>query len=169
LLVVREQNDSDWIAADGTPLVKIISTQIHAYMPARIIGFSPTLDGEWIRANTNLQDSEITNFSALNTEIFINDLDKQDKYSLHDLSHRLNPMGGDKQGGFDETVEFANAFLVCNGTSLKLLNYRIKYQVAAPIRMSSEIDFSKELTGVIEYLQKGKKKAIFKSGVIKSN
>jgi hypothetical protein len=46
LLIVREQNDSDWTAEDGTPLIKQICIDMHLCMPAHIHRFNPIIDGE---------------------------------------------------------------------------------------------------------------------------
>lgn len=82
LLIVREQNDSDWTAEDGTPLVREICINLHLLRPAQIHAFEPILDGEWIKNNTTIDVSQPLSINGLNNEIFIDDLGLGEKYSL---------------------------------------------------------------------------------------
>lgn len=167
LLIVREQNDSDWTAEDGTPLIKKICINMHVCMPAHIHRFNPMIDGEWVKENTSLDISKPLNLSGLNNEIFIEDITSNEKYSLHELSSRLSPIGSKDYGVFKKTEKFENAFIYHQDLKLKLVGYEIEFSISKPINEPIEIDFSKELIGVIEYLQKGTKKSIFKNGIVK--
>lgn len=167
LLIVREQNDTDWTDEDGTPLIKKVCINMHLVMPAHIHKFEPVLDGEWIKANTDIDTESPMSLSGLNNEIFIEDLIKDEKYSLHELASKLAPLDGKEYGVFEKTVKFEEAFLYHQDVKLKLVGYKIEYSVSKPINEPIEIDFSKELVGVVEYLQKGTKKSIFRDGIIK--
>lgn len=166
LLIVREQNESDWTDEDGTPFIKKICTNMHICMPAHIHKFDPMIDGEWVKENTSLDTSKPINFSGLN-KIFIEDISNNEKYSLHELSSRLSPSENKEYGVFEKTEKFENAFIYHQDLKLKLIGYKIEFSISKPINEPSEIDFSKELIGVIEYLQKGTKKSIFKNGIVK--
>ncbi len=167
LLVVREQNDSDWTDSDGTPLIKKICINMHLCMPAHIHKFEPFLDGEWIKENTDINTSQPFRIAGLNNEIFIDDIDGGEKYSLRDLASKLSPLDGKEYGVFEKSKNFKNAFIYHRDIRLKLLGYKIEYSLSKPIMEPIEIDFSKELIGVVEYLQKGTKKSIFRDGIIR--
>jgi hypothetical protein len=167
LLVVREQNNEDWTDADGTPLIKVIDVKIHAFMPANIEKFIPVFDVEWIKENTNIDINKPLNISALNTEIIIEDIQKSETYSYRDMASKLSSIGESAIGRFEKEEIFENAFIYYKELKLKLNSYKVEYTLSEPVQSSFEIDFSKELIGVVEYLQRGTKKTIFKNGVIK--
>lgn len=166
LLIVREQNDSDWVDADGTPLIKSIGLNFHIQRPARITNFSPQIDSDWLAENSDLKPEQVHALSGMNNQIFIEDQDRDEKYSLHDLAERLTSSQS-QYGTFQEAKEFKSAFLFVNGVKLKLLAYNLEYVIPKPLVSSSVIDFSKELDGVIEYLQRGLKKVVFKDGKVR--
>jgi hypothetical protein len=163
LLIVREQNDSDWTDADGNPLIKTIVIDLYALIPAQINKFEPTLDDKWLKEN-NI--SKPPNISGLNNEIFIEDVDKGESYSIYDLANKLVPLDDKKYGVFGKEEKFENAFIKAKDVRLKMMSYKVEYVIAKPIHSTLEKDFSKEMIGVIEYLQKGTKKSIFKNGII---
>lgn len=169
LLIVREQNDTDWTAEDGTPLVKKICLEINLVMPAEIHEFKPLFDIEWIKKNMDIDAGTTIGFSGLNNEIFIEDRIKGEKYSLYDLAQKLEPMDGKDHGEFEKTVKFDEAFLYHQDIKLKLAGYIVKYSKPKTAKESREIDYTKELVGVVEYLQKGTKKSIFRNGAIKQS
>ncbi len=167
ILIVREQNESDWTDEEGTPLIKKICIDMHLCMPAHIHKFEPIIDGEWIKENISIDTSNPIRMSGLDNEIFIEDLNKQEKYSLHELSSKLSPLESKEYGVFEKVEKFENAFIYHQDLKFKLVGYKIEYSISNPINMPIEIDFSKELIGVVEYLQKGTKKSIFRDGIIK--
>ena len=167
LLIVREQNESDWTDQDGTPLIRKICINMHICMHAQIHKFDPMIDGEWVKENTSLDTSQPISLFGLNNEIFIEDITNNEKYSLHELSSRLAPLDNKEYGVFEKTEKFENAFIYHQDLKFKLIGYKIEFSISKPINEPIEMDFSKELIGVIEYLQKGTKKSIFKNGIIK--
>lgn len=167
LLIVREQNDNDWTDINGNPLIKTIHLNMHICSPAYINKFAPLIDGEWIKKNTDIDPAKVNSMFGLNNEIFIEDLDKNEKYSLHELSNKLSPIDRSDYGDFEKTETFKNAFIYHKDMKLKILSYKVEYSIGKPIDEMIEIDFSKELIGVVEYLQKGTKKSIFKDGIIR--
>lgn len=167
LLIVREQNDSDWTAEDGTALVKKIRINVNVCMPARIHKFEPMIDAQWLKENTSIDVEQSISFSGQNDQIFIEH--EGDKFSLYDLASRLKPLDGKEYGVFEKIENYDNAFIIHKNITLKIFGYRVEYSISKPITEVIEIDGSKELIGVIEYLQKGTKKNIFKDGVIRQN
>lgn len=167
LLIVREQNDTDWTDEDGTPFIKKICINMHLCMPAHIHKFEPVIDGEWVKENTAIDTSKPISLSGLNNEIFIENADTGETYSLHELASRLAPLESKECGVFEKIEKLNNAFIYHKDLKLKLAGYKIEYSISKPINEPIEIDFSKELVGVVEYLQKGTKKSIFRDGIIK--
>ncbi len=93
LLVVREQNDSDWQDADGMPFIKTIHINMIVRMPAIITGFQPLLDADWAKNNINPDISAPISMSGLNNEIFVENDDVGTRYSLHELaSPHISPV-----------------------------------------------------------------------------
>ena len=169
LLVVREQNDSDWQDIDGTPFIKTIHINMVLRMPASITGFEPLLDADWAQENIEADLSQPISMSGLNNEIFIEDQDAEEKYSLQELASRLAPMEVEEFGSFTKEERFDKGWIAGPDFRYKIKGYNVAYTLSQPYKEPMIIDFSKELVGVIEYLQKGTKKSIFKKGVIKEN
>lgn len=167
LLIIREQNDSDWQDKNGNSLIKIINIAMHMNMPAQITKFEPRINADWIKDNTDMDMSKPLTMSGLNNEIFIEDMTKNEKYSLLDLSSKLTTLGSEEFGDFSKHEQFDDAFIYYKDIKLKIDSYLCEYTIAKPHKSVIEKDFSKELIGVIEYLQQGTKKSIFKKGIIK--
>jgi hypothetical protein len=166
LLVVREQNNNDWKDEDGNPLIKLIEINIHALPTARITNFQPFIDRDWVLQNTDIDVSKPLNFKANNNEIFIDNREKGERYSLYDLASRLDSKSN-QYGSFTNQEEFEDAYIQYDSTSFKLRAYQIDYEIVPPLRQTYTIDYAKELIGVIEYLHQGKITAVFKDRVIK--
>ena len=164
LLIAREQDLSDWTAEDGKALVRHITIEMNLCPPARIHNFAPTIDGDWVKKHTSVDISQPLSINELNNEIFIDDRTSQERYSLQDLAGRL--VGGKSVGHFQEHKEFTDAYLETpNNGRLKMISFSVEYSIYPPLRQTIEIDFGDALVGVIEYLQKGEKKLIFKNKV----
>lgn len=169
LLVVREQNETDWLNEDGNPLLKTMNIKLVAHLPAEITKFTPCVDGKWVKENTDIDITKPLEMSALNSEIIIEDLENDRKYSLRDLAGILRTEHRSKVGHFRSEEFFENAYIYYGNLKLKLVSYKIEYILGQSFEQPIFIDFSKELVGVIEYLNKSKKKIIFKNGKIQEN
>ena len=167
LLVVREQNDSDWIGVDGTPLIKKVCINLNVSMPAQINKFEPLVDEKWFQKFFGDKIPQLLNIKVNNNEIFIDDIKNGDKYSLYDLTARLKPLNSKEFGSFEKVENFDDAFLCYEGIRLKITSYKVGYSIYESATTIIEIDGTKELIGVIEYLQKGTKKSIFRDGIIR--
>ncbi|HPG36807.1 MAG TPA: restriction endonuclease, partial [bacterium] len=135
LLIVREQNDLDWTDKDGNPLVKRISMKLNLRIPAVIYSFEPFIDGDWVKANTDLDTNSLVNIEGLNNEIFIDDIDNGERYSLHELSSKLSKSDEKEYGTFEKTEEFEEAYLYHKDLKLKLKSYKLKYSLSKPMEM----------------------------------
>lgn len=169
LLIVREHNDSDWTAKEGSVRIKKICTEVILCGPARILEFFPVVDGEWIRNNARIDISTPMRICGQTDEIFIDDLDGGEMYSLYEFANRLSPLDSDDYGVFEKVEEFKNAFICFPGARLKMISFKIKYAIPEPLRQQFEIDVAKEIVGVVEYLQKGTKKTVFRNGVVRDD
>ena len=169
LLLVREQNSSDWITRDGKPLIKKVSINIIYEPPTRILKIQPTVDGEWAEKNSQIDVSQPISFGGFCNEIFIEDIANSDNYSLHELAAKLTPLHGETHGDFKIIENYEHAFIVSHDIRLKLNSLEIHYSIDEPIKESIEIDYSNELLGVIEYLQRGRTLSIFKNGIVRSS
>ena len=160
LLIVREQNDSDWTAEDGMALIRHIHIDVTMCIPAHIHNYKFDIDGDWVKKHVSgIDTSTLVHLSAMNNEVFIED--GEDRYSLQELAGRLS---GEGYGRVQETREFSNAFLVhpTHGR-LKMRSFTIDYSTFPPMTEKIEIDGAAALLGVIEYVQKGEKKLVFKN------
>ena len=169
LLIVREQNESDWYAPDGTPLLKRIHVDIMYEMPAIIHSFLPALDVDWLEKNTDIDTSKPLTLSGLNSDILIEDRSTGQTYSLLDLSNRLQAIGQRKSGRFKDTVTFEDAFIMHKKQSFKLKSYSVEYTIPGVLKSTFEIDFSTQLDGVIEYLKTNVKATIFGNRVLRES
>ena len=169
LLIVREQNESDWYAPDGTPLLKKIHIDIMYQMPTIIHSFSPTLDVDWIAKHTDIDTSKPLSLSGLNSDILIEDRSTGQTYSLLELSRDLQPIGALDTGRFTDTATFEDAFIVHKEKRFKMKSYSIEYTISEALKSTLEIDFSAQLDGVIEYLRSNIKATIFGDRVMRES
>ena len=84
LLIVREQNDSDWADEYGNPLIKIIHFDIISHSPASIYSFQPVCDQNLIQENTNIDITKPFPIRGLNNEIFIENIEKMKCFQCMD-------------------------------------------------------------------------------------
>ncbi len=167
LLIIREQNDSDWISKDGVPLLSKIVLNINMDTSAEILDFCPVLDGKWIKANTDIDISKFTSVSAMNCDVYIEDIESGEKYSLQDLSGRLKVSDSERGKKIKQYISLKNAYLILPNTpKLKLLGYNIRYIKHPIVKEKSVIDGKNNLLGVVEYVLKGEKRKVFKNNVV---
>ncbi|WP_194856927.1 restriction endonuclease [Alloalcanivorax venustensis] len=167
LLIVREQSDDDWRDKDGNPLIKEIAINMELISAARTITFSPEIDGVWVKENTDIDLDKPLSLNARNDLITVEDEDAGERYTILQLEEKLGAAHQGESGEFTLKREFNNAYIYCEGLKLKLSAYTIRYSVSLPIKMPININYSKELVGVIEYLHKGTKTAVFSDQVVK--
>ena len=167
LLTAREQDMSDWTDEYGQPLIRRIKLIIHISQPATIEDYSLDLDGSWIKENTDIDTSRPPDLSGMNNDILIEDEGRGERYSLRDLASRLTAPAGSGHGLFTDKRDFDEAFVVhpVHGR-LRILRHTVSFTTYPPIAETREIDFGAALVGVIEYLQRGEKKLVFKDGVV---
>lgn len=168
LLIVREQRDEDWIDDDGTPYLKGVDIHLTVHSVARIISFKTVADGEWVRQNTDYDISQPISIQERNDEIFIEDIEAGDRFSILQLQGRLVSDHEGKPGRYSKTMEYKHAFIWHGDQKLKLRSFTVEYQIAEPIILPISIDYSKELKGVIEYLHKGSTTAIFRDKIVQN-
>lgn len=166
LLIVREQDESDWQLDDGTPLIKKLVINLHVQLSPRIVSFMPVIDGHWVSTHTDIDTTKPFRFVEQTDQVFIEDVTTSQRLSLKDVENQLRPYGDRDHGKFEVTVEFDDAYLVHRDLRLKMRAYNATYIIAPPIHQPIEIDYSNELIGVVEYLEKGTKKKIFGDKIV---
>lgn len=153
LLIIRPQNDSDWEDEDGTPLIRQINIGMTAIHPARITGFQIILP-----KGTDTTDPLV--LSAMNNEIFIQNHDTNEHYSMFDLQHKLLDGHKEESGVFDKIFKFKGKITSPN-LEVEIEGYKITYAIPKPSQHDILIDFSEKLIGVVEYLSQGRKAIVF--------
>ncbi len=156
LLIVREQNDSDWEDEEGNPLIKEIHLNFHIQMPARITKFKVLIPEE---NSSNVS----THYRGRTDEIFITNLEENKTYSLKELEEILKDKHPDESGEFNEIYTFKGQINYPEG-SFKIDGYQVEYRISESLEEKKVIDFSLALEGVVEYLSQGKKVKVFKDG-----
>jgi hypothetical protein len=121
----------------------------------------------WIKKNSDIDITKPFPICGLNNEIFIDDIERNERYSLYDLSSKLSDLENSKPGDYERSFNFSNAFLISKDIKVKISSYKVAYSIQEPIKTEIEIDYSEELFGIIEYLQKRVKRRIFKNGNVK--
>lgn len=163
LLIVREQRDDDWEDKEGNPFIREFNIEMNCLTSPRIISFKPLIDKDWLKENTSLESGQLQ-LSGLNNAIFIDDKSRCEYYSLFDLEQKLDGSEGKR---VNICYTFEDAYLIVDSVQLKILSCDIEYIQSKIISNTINIDFSKELMGVIEYLHKGSSTAIFKQKIVK--
>lgn len=158
LLIVREQNDSDWKSKNGEPYLKETHINMTLIPAARITFFTVLIPKE-------LQDEPPIKLTALNTEISIKNLDTHEEFTLHDLQSKLVNAHEDEFGEFDK-LEVFKGLVIYPGGDRRIDGYHVKYQIAKPHTETLIYDFTQSLIGVVEYLSQNKKARIFDNGKI---
>lgn len=172
LLLIREGIDEDWTAPDGTPLVKTIHLNIIAISPPNITSFSPFVDASWLESQPDLDVDKINNkFSMmLNNEVFISNDVTGVRFSLYDLANSLAGKIPDiKYGEGTYSEELHDSYLESADEDLrvKLRGYKLSYVYHEPAKVTSVIDYSKELLGIVQNYSSGDKQMVFRDGRVK--
>lgn len=159
LLIVREQNDTDWEDENGDPLLREINLEIQAIHPARITGFNILLP-------KNAEAYDPSSLSGMNNEIIIIDEDKSEQYSLYDLQQRLVNDHKEGSGTFEREFLFKGK-IINQKNEIVIVGFKVKFEIFEPSKSNILIDFSTKLLGVVEYLEKGSKSLVFDDGIRK--
>lgn len=168
LLIVREQVEDDWKDKNGHSFIKKIFIRFIALPAPEIINFQTFVDEDWIIKNTNIDTTKPITMQGMNNEIFIYDENKNEQYSLQELSKKTSEEDEEiTKDTFRHIEIFENAYIDYNNVKLKLKKFLFDYVRQNPIESNIEIDITKELIGVIEYINQNKKTAVFKDRVIK--
>ena len=112
LLIVREQDLSDWTDEEGNPLIRYVTIRMNFSTAADIHDFIPELDSTWVRSHTDIDTSHPLNLSGMNNELFIDDRNEGRYYSLHELASHLTAPSGKEYGRFKTREELCDAFFV---------------------------------------------------------
>lgn len=172
LLIIRESVNEDCTASDGTPLIKTINLKVIAISPPHITAFYPFVDALWLESQAVFDIEEINNkFSTtLNNEIFICNEMTGIRFSLYDLANSLAGKIPDlKYGEGTYSEELHNSYLESASGDLrvKLRGYKLSYVYHEPATVTSVIDYSKELLGIVQNYSSGDKQMVFRDGRVR--
>ncbi|MGC6225684.1 restriction endonuclease [Proteus mirabilis] len=172
LLIIREQQDSDWITEDGEPLLKTIHLNIVANLLPTITNFTVRVDSEWFKSQKDYTEYDVSILfqNKLNNELFINNTCDDSKYTIHDIPQRILIKNENLEygtGTFSET--FKDGWLEdANGKArLKILEYSCTYTYRKPIESTSIIDLSQQIKAIVDDFQSGRKKWVMNDGSIR--
>ena len=167
LLIVREQNDADWKDECGFHLLKGATVDFHINKPASITNFLPEIDLKWVHEKEiDFEYIKTIKLCGKTSEIIIDNISNNEKYTLLELENKLTTLQEDKPGKYEFVQKLDEAYLIHNDVSYKILSLRVEYIIPEPEIITETFDFTQELIGVIEYLHKGKKLKIFRNGNI---
>lgn len=170
LLLVRDPNDWDWRDGDGRPLVRRIILNLHMSSPIEVKERRFDFDEDWIRNNLGLKQGDSVPIAGDNTDIYIEDIRNGVKKSVHELENQITLFHQQNKpnevGTFDYTYDFDDAYLYASNSTIKLKIKKafFRYSIAPPIKNEIVIDGDLFLQGVVDYLQKGIRRKVFKDG-----
>jgi hypothetical protein len=167
LLVVREQLEKDWVDHLENPCIKAISVNLMITHPALINYFNVEIDRHWAIERGEKIDNHFK-IAMKNDQAYIENLDSNEKYSLRQLAQDLGEESGSNHSKHTKTEHFGNGYICFDDVRLKLISYTVGYTIRKPEDIMFEYDFGRELQGVIEYLNKKTKTAIFSHKVVKA-
>ncbi|EJB8466325.1 MULTISPECIES: restriction endonuclease [Acinetobacter calcoaceticus/baumannii complex] len=150
LLIVREQNDEDWTDKDGTPCLREINISMNAIFPASITNLDFKLP----------LNSKLPKTNEMNNQIVICNLESGDRYTAHDLQFRLLKDHEESDGEFEKEYLFKGKVILPDA-EFQILGYKVNYIIHKIAVSEINIDFSKKLKGVIEFLNQGRKAKVY--------
>ncbi len=153
LLIVRDENDTDWIDKNGTPLVKSIHLNINILHPVAITHFN-------ILGTT---DFSLT-CTAKSDEILIKNAQTGEEYDLFQLESQLNQNHNQEEYGIFKKEEIFDGQLTYSNKEYPIKGYEVTYKQVPPIKMNTKVTGS--LFGVIEYLNQDKKIKVLENGTL---
>lgn len=162
LLVVREQKESDWKPEDGVAFARYITGEVRLLARPHIHSLHFVIDKVWIESNRPDIDTTSGSISLSNHESFVQD--NQHLQSIEEFMNLLHPPYSEKYGRFQKEKKFKDAYLLhpTHG-KLKMHSLEVDYSVGPPLTETINLDGTDALLGVIEYVQKGVKKLVFKN------
>jgi hypothetical protein len=169
LLIVREQKESDWINEYGEHYLKIIDTTIYISEHPKITRLNTLLDGKWIKENKpNIDITKPLQIEPFTKETLIEDVENNRTYSLEEF---FNMLIKDEHtpGNYTRTHKFSCSYLLHNKEKFKLHSLEFDFCVPIPDELRITVDYTNELLGVIEYINKREKKLIFKDVIVQQN
>jgi len=167
LLIVREQNGSDWFDKNGIPYIKTININMIIHSRISITAINPLVDKDWLEKESELTTEDLQKIIIQPIEMdYIEDNTSKKSRELIDYLEDIDNQRDEGFGNLEKTVYFEDAILVANKNRLKIKQLKVKYIRPEPFSVPMTIDYSNELIGVIEYLSTKKKVSIFKNGKI---
>ena len=162
LLVVREQKESDWKAEDGMAFARYINVEVKMFDLPMIHNLHLEADEVWVKANRPDIDMDSGTISSNTHNSCIQD--GRRLHSIEEFMNLIHPPDSEEYGRFQKEKKFKDAYLLdpVQGR-IRLHSLKIDYSVGPPLTETINLDGTSALLGVIEYVQKGVKKLVFKN------
>ena len=157
LLVVREQKESDWKAEDGVAFARYIIIKVEMFDVPHIHDL-----------RLDLARNRSDGAAASDTVLLNNDeriiQENQDLYSIKEFVNLLHPPYSREYGRFQRQRKFQDGYLLHpTRGKLELHSLTVDYSVGPPWTQTTKLDGTTALLGVIEYVQRGVKKLVFRN------
>lgn len=172
LLIIRDQQESDWITDDGEYLLKTIHLNIVARSLPRVNNYHVQVDVDWFQNQKKYTQEDLQNLFSfkLNNQLLIKDIENHDTFSFYDLPERILKKRKNLEygsGSYSET--YSNAWIedVDKLAQIKITGFNCDYIYNEPIKTTSVIDFSEQIKAIVEDLMTGKKKWVMNDGTVK--
>ncbi len=158
LLIVREQMDKDW---DG--YLREVNIVFHVSSPARTVKVEPRLNKEWLLAQ-GFKLGDVISYQAQNNATFIEDGASGFRYSLYELEGKsFFENKGDGRHVWEKV--FQDGWISFDKHTYKMDSIRIEYVNPSVIKSEMNIDFSRYVLAIIEYVNRNKPaETVLKSG-----
>lgn len=172
LLIIRGQQDSDWVTDDGEPLLKTIHFNIVALTLPTMTNFNVKVDSTWFKSQSEYTKDNFPKFfeNKMNNEVIIYDVHNNDRFTIYDISQRIIRKNKNLEygtGTFSEIFEDGWLEDIDGKVRFKITEYHYNYIFQKPIESTSTIDFSEQIKAIVEDFQSGKKKWIMNDGSVR--
>ncbi len=172
LLIIRGQQDSDWVTDDGDPLLKTIHFNIVALTLPTMTNFNVKVDSAWFQSQSEYTKDDLHKLfeNKMNNEVTINDVHNNDRFTIYDISQRIIRKNKNLEygiGRFSESFEDGWLENIDGKVRFKITKYHYDYIFQKPVESTSTIDFSEQIKAIVEDFQSGKKKWIMNDGSVR--
>jgi hypothetical protein len=172
LLIIRGQQDSDWVTDDGEPLLKTIHFNIVALTLPTMTNFNVKVDSAWFHSQSEYTKDDFPKLfeNKMNNEVLINDVHNNDRFTIYDISQRIIRKNKNLEygiGTFSENFEDGWLEDIDGKVRFKITAYHYEYIFQKPIESTSILDFSEQIKAIVEDFQSGKKKWIMNDGSVR--
>jgi len=170
LMIARQDKKGDWVATDGTPLIKNINYRIIIRPRPKIISFVPQIySAKLVQTNLSQQEIDEEFSSTPENEVFIKNRATGKSISLYDLTFELmNMTPALPYGSGSHKENLSDSYITNKNGNIKfdIEGYELTYRYDEPTITTLSIDLSEKLLGVTENASTGEIKMVYKDGTV---